>query len=177
MAQLNLPASISTSFQGNAQAFQDSLSTVPMLILAALFVVYIILGILYESAVLPHLEITPQRPHWLGRQDSNLGIHRIICLNYRTNLRRFRKIGHQRRRSGAVNVKRARRFEVTLCQACGIRTTLCNSGLSQNPTALPKVSLVGSTIINEQIVVPSGPRHVAARSWSDFRAKMLGGEA
>jgi HAE1 family hydrophobic/amphiphilic exporter-1 len=51
--QLNLPAAITTSFQGNAQAFQDSLSTVPMLILAALVVVYIILGILYESFVHP----------------------------------------------------------------------------------------------------------------------------
>ena len=39
--ELNLPATISTSFQGNAQAFQDSLSTVPMLILAALVVVYL----------------------------------------------------------------------------------------------------------------------------------------
>ena len=53
MDQLNLPASIGTGFQGNAQAFQDSLSTVPMLILAALFVVYIILGILYESFIHP----------------------------------------------------------------------------------------------------------------------------
>jgi HAE1 family hydrophobic/amphiphilic exporter-1 len=52
-AQLNLPATISTNFQGNAQAFQSSLSTVPMLILAALVVVYIILGILYESFIHP----------------------------------------------------------------------------------------------------------------------------
>ena len=51
--QLNMPASINTTFQGNAQAFQDSLSTVPMLILAALIVVYLILGILYESYIHP----------------------------------------------------------------------------------------------------------------------------
>jgi hydrophobic/amphiphilic exporter-1 (mainly G- bacteria), HAE1 family len=51
--ELNLPAAISTSFQGTAQAFQDSLSTVPLLILLALFVVYIILGILYESFIHP----------------------------------------------------------------------------------------------------------------------------
>ena len=43
-AQLNMPATINTTFQGNAQAFQDSLSTVPMLIIAALIVVYLILG-------------------------------------------------------------------------------------------------------------------------------------
>ena len=52
-SQLSMPATISTTFQGNAQAFQDSLSTVPMLILAALVVVYLILGILYESYIHP----------------------------------------------------------------------------------------------------------------------------
>jgi len=50
---LKLPATVSTSFQGNAQAFQASLTTVPLLIVAALVVVYLILGILYESYVHP----------------------------------------------------------------------------------------------------------------------------
>jgi hydrophobe/amphiphile efflux-1 (HAE1) family protein len=49
--ELKLPPTISTSFQGNAQAFQQSLSTVPLLIVAALVVVYLILGILYESYI------------------------------------------------------------------------------------------------------------------------------
>ena len=49
-----MPATINTAFQGNAQAFQDSLSTVPLLILAALIVVYLILGILYESIYIRH---------------------------------------------------------------------------------------------------------------------------
>jgi hydrophobe/amphiphile efflux-1 (HAE1) family protein len=52
-ADLHLPPSIATSFQGNAQAFQSSLSTTPPLILAALFAVYIILGMLYESMIHP----------------------------------------------------------------------------------------------------------------------------
>ena len=51
--ELKLPPTISTSFQGNAQAFQQSLSTVPLLIVAALVVVYLILGILYESYIHP----------------------------------------------------------------------------------------------------------------------------
>jgi HAE1 family hydrophobic/amphiphilic exporter-1 len=50
---LQLPRAVSTSFQGNAQAFQDSLSTVPLLIVAALVVVYLILGVLYESFIHP----------------------------------------------------------------------------------------------------------------------------
>jgi hydrophobic/amphiphilic exporter-1 (mainly G- bacteria), HAE1 family len=51
--EIGMPASLIGTFQGNAQAFQDSLRTVPMLILAALFVVYLILGILYESYIHP----------------------------------------------------------------------------------------------------------------------------
>jgi hydrophobe/amphiphile efflux-1 (HAE1) family protein len=47
------PLSLATSFQGNAQAFQASLSGTPMLIGAALIVIYIILGVLYESAIHP----------------------------------------------------------------------------------------------------------------------------
>ena len=43
------PLSLQTSFQGNAQAFGASLKSTPILILAALFVIYLILGILYES--------------------------------------------------------------------------------------------------------------------------------
>ncbi len=50
---LRLPPALATTFQGNAQAFQDSLTTVPLLILAALVVVYLILGMLYESFIHP----------------------------------------------------------------------------------------------------------------------------
>jgi len=50
---LQLPLALQTAFQGNAQAFQDSLATVPLLILAALVAVYIILGVLYESFIHP----------------------------------------------------------------------------------------------------------------------------
>jgi HAE1 family hydrophobic/amphiphilic exporter-1 len=53
MRQMETPATLIGTFQGNAQAFQASLRTVPMLILAALFVVYLILGILYESYIHP----------------------------------------------------------------------------------------------------------------------------
>ena len=51
--ELQMPRAVTTAFQGNAQAFQDSLTTVPLLILAALIVVYLILGILYESFIHP----------------------------------------------------------------------------------------------------------------------------
>ena len=53
MAQVGAPVSLQGTFQGTAQAFQSSLSSTPYLIAAALVAVYIILGILYESYILP----------------------------------------------------------------------------------------------------------------------------
>ncbi|MGB6309325.1 MAG: efflux RND transporter permease subunit [Steroidobacteraceae bacterium] len=50
---VKLPASITTSFQGAAQAFQDSLSSEVFLLIAALVTVYIVLGVLYESYIHP----------------------------------------------------------------------------------------------------------------------------
>jgi hydrophobic/amphiphilic exporter-1 (mainly G- bacteria), HAE1 family len=49
----NLPAVIATGFQGTAQVFQESLSNQPLLLLAAVLVIYIVLGILYESFIHP----------------------------------------------------------------------------------------------------------------------------
>jgi multidrug efflux pump subunit AcrB len=53
MQAMHAPGSLVSSFQGNAQAFQASLGSVPLLIVAALVVVYIVLGILYESFIHP----------------------------------------------------------------------------------------------------------------------------
>ncbi|MBI3145464.1 MAG: multidrug efflux RND transporter permease subunit [Pseudogulbenkiania sp.] len=53
IGRLSLPSSIVGSFQGSARAFQAALASQPWLILAALAAVYIVLGILYESAIHP----------------------------------------------------------------------------------------------------------------------------
>jgi len=53
LRSIALPASIQGSFQGSAAAFQDSLASQPLLILAAFLAVYIVLGILYESLIHP----------------------------------------------------------------------------------------------------------------------------
>ncbi|MGE0225124.1 MAG: efflux RND transporter permease subunit, partial [Acetobacteraceae bacterium] len=53
MRQMGTPITIRGTFQGTAQAFQSSLASQPYLIAAALITVYIILGMLYESYVLP----------------------------------------------------------------------------------------------------------------------------
>jgi multidrug efflux pump len=51
--QAHMPATVSGSFQGAAQAFQSSLSSEPWLILAAILTIYIVLGVLYESVIHP----------------------------------------------------------------------------------------------------------------------------
>ena len=53
LSGMGTPATLRGTFQGTAQAFQASLSTQPYLIAAALIAVYIILGVLYESFILP----------------------------------------------------------------------------------------------------------------------------
>jgi HAE1 family hydrophobic/amphiphilic exporter-1 len=51
--ELHPPLSLQVSFQGNAQAFASSLKSTPILIIVSLFVIYLILGVLYESLVHP----------------------------------------------------------------------------------------------------------------------------
>jgi len=53
LAGNQLPATINTSFQGTAQAFQSSFSGLWMLLIMAIFVIYIVLGVLYESYIHP----------------------------------------------------------------------------------------------------------------------------
>jgi multidrug efflux pump subunit AcrB len=88
-SQIGMPNTVITSFQGNAQAFQSSLASEPVLIVAALLVVYVILGVLYESYVHP-LTILSTLPSagvgallslWAGGFDlSVIGIIGIILL-------------------------------------------------------------------------------------------------
>jgi multidrug efflux pump subunit AcrB len=87
--EIGMPSSMIGSFQGNAQAFQAALSNEPVLIAAALVVVYVILGVLYESYIHP-LTILSTLPSagvgallalWLGGFDlSVIGIIGIILL-------------------------------------------------------------------------------------------------
>ena len=52
-AEMRMPPTVHGTFQGTAQAFQDSLSSEGLLIISALAAVYIVLGILYESYIHP----------------------------------------------------------------------------------------------------------------------------
>ncbi len=82
--ELGLPASIQTSFQGAALAFQSSLSNTLLLILAAIVTMYIVLGVLYESYIHPVTILSTLPSAGLGAllalllSGSDLGIIGII---------------------------------------------------------------------------------------------------
>ena len=65
-SEMGMPSTVHASFQGTAQAFQDSLRNEPYLILAALFAVYIVLGILYESLIHPLSILSTLPPAGVG---------------------------------------------------------------------------------------------------------------
>jgi multidrug efflux pump len=65
-AEMGMPSAIHATFQGTAQAFQDSLKNEPYLILAALVAVYIVLGILYESLIHPLTILSTLPPAGVG---------------------------------------------------------------------------------------------------------------
>ena len=64
--EMGMPSAIHASFQGTAQAFQESLKNEPYLILAALVAVYIVLGILYESLIHPLTILSTLPPAGVG---------------------------------------------------------------------------------------------------------------
>jgi hydrophobe/amphiphile efflux-1 (HAE1) family protein len=65
-AKLNAPPTLNSSFQGTAQAFQASLSSMPLLVAAAILVVYIVLGMLYESYIHPITILSALPPAGVG---------------------------------------------------------------------------------------------------------------
>ncbi|MGB6191412.1 MAG: efflux RND transporter permease subunit, partial [Terracidiphilus sp.] len=64
--EMGMPSNIHASFQGTAQAFQDSLRNEPYLILAAFVAVYVVLGILYESLIHPFTILSTLPPAGVG---------------------------------------------------------------------------------------------------------------
>jgi multidrug efflux pump len=81
---LRMPEGVRTSFAGNAQYLQKSLSTLPLLLVAAIVTIYIVLGILYESLLHPLTILSTLPPAGLGAllailvTGSELGVLAII---------------------------------------------------------------------------------------------------
>ncbi len=65
-AKAGVPATVLGAFQGTAQAYQQSLTTVPLLILAAIAAIYVIMGVLYESFIHPITILSSLPPAGVG---------------------------------------------------------------------------------------------------------------
>ena len=66
MAEIGLPSDIHGGFQGTAQLFADTLKNQPLFIMAAIFAIYIVLGILYESTLHPLTILSTLPPAGVG---------------------------------------------------------------------------------------------------------------
>jgi HAE1 family hydrophobic/amphiphilic exporter-1 len=66
VADLGMPATITTGFSGTAQAFTSSLANLYLLLIVALFVIYIVLGVLYESFIHPLTILSGLAPAGFG---------------------------------------------------------------------------------------------------------------
>ncbi len=85
VAKAALPATISTSFQGTAQAFRTSLQGIGLLLIMAIVVIYIVLGILYESFVHPLTILS-------GLPSAGLGAL-VTLLIFKTDLNLYSMVG------------------------------------------------------------------------------------
>ena len=78
--KLGVPETVHGSFQGTARAFQESLATVNWLLIAAIFTIYIVLGILYESLIHPLTILSTLFPAGVGALIALLMFHTDLNL-------------------------------------------------------------------------------------------------
>ena len=109
-ADLKIPASISTNFQGAALAFQASLTNTILLILAAIVTMYIVLGVLYESYIHPITILV----------DAAVRRHRRIA-RADDRARRSRHRRHHRHHFADRHRQEKRDHDGGLCARCGAR--------------------------------------------------------
>jgi hydrophobic/amphiphilic exporter-1 (mainly G- bacteria), HAE1 family len=78
LAQQTLPATISGTFQGTAQAFQDSMQGLGWILALAIFVIYVVLGVLYESFIHPLTILSGLPPAGFGALLTLLMFHQEL---------------------------------------------------------------------------------------------------
>jgi multidrug efflux pump len=122
---LGIPSDIHPTFQGNARAFQSSLSSQPWLILAALVAVYIVLGMLYESYIHPITILSTLPSAGVGALLALLAFH--IELSVIALIGIILLIGIVKKNAimmidFAIEVERTgKSSEESICQACLLR--------------------------------------------------------
>ncbi len=176
--RLKMPTTIHGSFRGTAQAFQESLSNEPYLILAALLVVYIVLGMLYESLLHPITILSTLPSAGMGallallmtRTDlsiiSFIGIILLIGI-VKKNAIMMIDVALQLQREGRKSIERAiyqaalRRFRpimmTTMAALFGALPIVFGYGLGSEMRRPMGIAIVGGLIVSQMLTLYTTP--------------------
>jgi len=172
--QVNLPVTVATGFQGTAQVFQESLKGQGLLLLAAVIVIYIVLGILYESFIhpitilsgLPAAGLGALATLWLFGQDLSviaiIGIVMLIGI-VKKNAIMMIDFAIERQRSGDSTPERAI-YEACLLRFRPIMMTTMAAIMGSLPIALGSgagselrrplgLAVVGGLIVSQSLTL------------------------
>jgi multidrug efflux pump len=193
--RLGTPSSIRGFFAGTLQAYQQSLGTEPMLVLTALFAVYIVLGVLYESLVhpltilstLPSASVGAMLALMLFKEDLNvisiIGIVLLIGI-VKKNAIMMIDFALQAEREGGMNTREAI-FEACMLRFRPILMTTMAALFGALPLAFGTgtgselrrplgITIVGGLIVSQLLTLYTTP--VVYLTLDKLRLRMLGKE-
>jgi multidrug efflux pump len=175
---IDKPSSVRTSFQGSAQAFQNSIASQPILIIAAILVVYIILGVLYESFIHP-ITILSSLPSatfgallamWLLHYDLSVitliglillvGIvkkNAIMMVDVALSLQREQKLGAEEAIFRASLLRFRPIMMTTMCALLGAIPLVISSGAGSELRRPLGVAVIGGLLVSQFVTLYTVP--------------------
>jgi multidrug efflux pump subunit AcrB len=176
--EAGLPPGLRASFSGTAQAFNDSLSSQPMLILAALTVVYIVLGMLYESYVHPVTILSTLPSAGLGallalivcKTDLNIialvglilliGIvkkNAILLIDFAIEAQRDRGLGPEEAIREACRLRLRPILMTTMAALLGALPLAFGSGMGSELRRPLGITIVGGLLVSQALTLYTTP--------------------
>src|SRR6185437_11496010 len=133
--QVNLPVTVNTGFQGNAQVFQSALKGQGLLLMAAILVIYIVLGILYESYIHPITILSGLPAAGLGALGTLIVFHEDLSIIAIIGIVMMIDFALERQRAGDVTADQAM-FEACLLRFRPIMMTTMAAIMGGLPIAI-----------------------------------------
>ncbi len=178
VTNMHLPVTIQGAFQGTAQAFQASLASEPYLILLALFAVYIVLGILYESflhpitilSTLPSAGVGALLALLLTRTDLNIialigmilliGIvkkNAIMMIDFALDLQRREKVSSREAIFQAAVMRFRPIMMTTMAAMLGALPLVLSSGVGSELRKPLGIAIIGGLILSQMLTLFTTP--------------------